>query len=93
MSDLNQAIIDAIEEAMVESFTDGRLVTTTDGAPEDRVRIIGSLDLPESVVKKMLGDLYDGAVTDDAGRAARGSTFEMRDGGQIGSSEVDFDNQ
>lgn len=91
MGDIHEAKLDVIQKAMIEAFTDGRLLTTFDGAAAGTIRVMGSIDLPEPVVKSILGDLYDGAVTNSPNRAARGSGFQMKDGGSIGSEDVDFD--
>lgn len=92
MADTNEMKLDVIQEAMIESFEDGRLVTTTDGARPGKIRIIGNIDLPEPVVKWLLGDLYDGAVSSNPNKAARGSGFQVKDSGAIGSEDTDFDN-
>lgn len=74
----SKSLFDDVADAFRESFENGLMVTGKDPARPGRVRVESSISLPESLVKTLLGDMYDGMVTDRPPRSGRGATFELK---------------
>lgn len=60
MPEINEVTLSRIQDAFIESFESGMMITGADPERPGQVRVEGVLSLPKGVVKLLLGDLFEG---------------------------------
>lgn len=89
----SKSLFDDVADAFRESFENGLMVTGKDPARPGMVRVETSISLPDSLVRVLLGDLYDGAVSDRPQRTGRGAKFELKGNKAEGDETISFDDK